>query len=146
MEGEQLDVSIIADDPEGDLVSYGIEEGLDSQYFEINQVGILSFSGSPPNFESPQDIGKDNTYEVRVYAQSSGTNKVTTDLTVTVLDANDPPMLDREGSSVVEIPENSSHVLSFNVTDEDHKFSKPDLVYVVDEKEVRYHNHTEQDE
>lgn len=145
-EGEQLNFSVIADDPEGDLVSYGIEEGFDSQYFDMNQVGILSFAGSPPNFESPQDIGKNNTYEVRVYAQSSGTGKVTSDLTVTVLDANDPPKLDREGSSVVEISENSSHVLTFNATDEDHDSSKPDLVYVVDGKEVRYHNHTEQDD
>jgi hypothetical protein len=145
-EGEQLNVSVIADDPEGDLVSYGIEEGFDSQYFDMNQVGILSFAGSPPNFESPQDIGKNNTYEVRVYAQSSGTGKVTSDLTITVLDANDPPKLDREGSSVVEISENSSHVLTFNATDEDHNSSKPDLVYVVDGKEVRYHKHTEQDE
>ena len=32
-EGEKLNVSVIADDPEGDLVSYGIEEGFDSQYF-----------------------------------------------------------------------------------------------------------------
>lgn len=145
-EGEQLNVSVIADDPEGDLVSYGIEEGFDSQYFDMNQIGILSFAGSPPNFESPQDIGKNNTYEVRVYAQSSGSGKVTSDLTVTVLDANDPPKLDREGSSVVEISENSSHVLTFNATDEDHDSSKPDLVYVVDGKEVRYHNHTEQDD
>ena len=87
-----------------------------------------------PNTKNPQDIGQNNIYEVRVYAQSSGTDKVTSDLTITVLDANDPPKLDCEGSSVVEIFENSSHVLSFYAIDEDHNPSKPDLVYVVDGK------------
>ena len=33
-------------------------------------------------------------------------------------------------------------VLTFNATDEDHNVSYPDLVYVVDGKEVRYQNHS----
>ena len=48
------------------------------------------------------------------------------------MDSNDVSKLDREGSSSVDVIENMGLVLTFNATDEDHNFSYPDLVYVVD--------------
>ena len=143
-EENQFITTLSGTDPEGDVVTYGIEQGFkDDEYFSVNQAtGELSFLISPRNFENPQDNGTNNSYEVRVSAQSSGTSKVTSDLVVNVLNANDPPTLDREGSSRVSVMENSSLVLTFNATDEDHNVSYPDLVYVVDGKEVRYQNHS----
>ncbi len=145
-EENQFITTLTATDPEGDVITYGIEQGFkDDKYFTVNQAtGELSFLISPRNFENPQDKGTDNSYEVRVFAQSIGTSKVTSDLVVNILNANDPPTLDREGSSRVSVMENSSLVLTFNATDEDHNVSFPDLVYVVDGKEVRYQNHSNQ--
>jgi len=145
-EENQFITTLTGTDPEGDVVTYGIEQGFkDDEYFSVNQAtGELSFLISPRNFEDPQDNGTNNSYEVRVFAQSSGTSKVISDLVVNVLNANDPPTLDREGSSRVSVMENSSLVLTFNATDEDHNVSYPDLVYVVDGKEVRYQNHSNQ--
>ena len=143
-EENQFITTLSGTDPEGDVVTYGIEQGFkDDEYFSVNHAtGELSFLISPRNFENPQDNGTNNSYEVRVFAQSSGTSKVTSDLVVNVLNANDPPTLDREGSSRVSVMENSSLVLTINATDEDHNVSYPDLVYVVDGKEVRYQNHS----
>ena len=62
---------------------------------------------------------------------------------VNVLNANDAPSLDREGSSRISVLENRSLVLTFDATDEDHNFSYPDLVYAVDGKEVRFQNHSD---
>ena len=145
-EENQFITTLTATDPEGDVITYGIEQGFkDDKYFTVNQAtGELSFLISPRNFENPQDKGTDNSYEVRVFAQSIGTSKVTSDLVVNILNANDPPTLDREGSSRVSVMENSSLVLTFIATDEDHNVSYPDLVYIVDGKEVRYQNHSNQ--
>ena len=145
-EEDQSITSLSASDPEGDIITYGIEQGYkDYSNFSINQAtGELSFTSAPGNFEDPNDAGHNNTYEIEVFAQSDGTAKVAHEIEVVVLDSNDAPTLDREGSSSVEVVENTGLVLTFNATDEDHNFSYPDLVYVVDGKEVRYQNHSDQ--
>ena len=61
-----------------------------------------------------------------------------------MLNTNDAPTLDRVGSSTIRVKENFSLALAFNATDEDHNFSYPDLVYVVDGQELRYQKHTGQ--
>ena len=144
-EEDQFITTLTASDPEGDVVIFGVEPGYkDDEYFSINQAtGQLSFQTSPRNFENPQDNGINNSYEIQVYAQSSGTSKVSQDIVVNVLNANDAPSLDREGSSRISVLENRSLVLTFDATDEDHNFSYPDLVYAVDGKEVRFQNHSD---
>ena len=145
-EEDQSITSLSASDPEGDIITYGIEQGYkDYSNFSINQAtGELSFTSAPGNFEDPNDAGQNNTYEIEVFAQSDGTAKVAHEIEVVVLDSNDAPTLDREGSSSVDVIENTGLVLTFNAMDEDHNFSYPDLVYVVDGKEVRYQNHSDQ--
>jgi alpha-tubulin suppressor-like RCC1 family protein len=145
-EEDQSITSLSASDPEGDAISYGIEHGYkDYSNFSINlATGELSFISAPGNFEDPNDAGQNNTYEIEVFAQSDGTAKVSHEIEIVVLNSNDAPTLDREGSSSVDVIENTGLVLTFNATDEDHNFSYPDLVYVVDGKEVRYQNHSDQ--
>ena len=91
-EENQFITTLTGTDPEGDVVTYGIEQGFkDDEYFSVNQAtGELSFY-IPQNFENPQDNGTNNSYEVRVFA-SGGTSKVTSDLVANVLNANDPTL------------------------------------------------------
>ena len=108
-EEDQSITSLSASDPEGDIITYGIEQGYkDYSNFSINQAtGELSFTSAPGNFEDPNDAGQNNTYEIEVFAQSDGTAKVAHEIEVVVLDSNDAPTLDREGSSSVEVVENT---------------------------------------
>ena len=65
--------------------------GDDSGDFSISSAGVLSFSTSP-DYESPADADTNNVYRVRIQA-SDGTSTGTLDVTVTVTDANEAPML-----------------------------------------------------
>ena len=65
--------------------------GDDSGDFSISSAGVLSFSTSP-DYESPADSDTDNVYQVTIKA-SDGTSTGTLDVTVTVTDANEAPML-----------------------------------------------------
>ena len=53
-----------ATDPEGDSIYFTIS-GLDSSLFKINSSGVLSFINAP-DYENPQDVDKDNIYDVEV--------------------------------------------------------------------------------
>ena len=65
--------------------------GDDSGDFSVSSAGVLSFSTSP-DYESPADSDTDNVYQVTIKA-SDGTSTGTLDVTVTVTDANEAPML-----------------------------------------------------
>ena len=115
----------------------------DFRNFSINQAtGELNFLSSPKNYEEPTDIGKDNIYEIVVFAESGGNLIVSQEVDIQVLNTNDAPTLDRVGSSTIIVKENFSLALAFNSTDEDHNISYPDIVYVVDGQELRYQKHT----
>ena len=65
--------------------------GDDSGDFSVSSAGVLSFRTSP-DYESPADSDTDNVYQVTIKA-SDGTSTGTLDVTVTVTDANEAPML-----------------------------------------------------
>ena len=68
--------------------------GDDSGDFSVSSAGVLSFSTSP-DYESPalsNHSDTDNVYQVTIKA-SDGTSTGTLDVTVTVTDANEAPML-----------------------------------------------------
>ncbi len=79
-----------AADPEGDPITWSLA-GADAGAFEIDATGVLTFA-APPDFENPSDQGGDNEYVVTVQA-FDGTNMGTRDVTVTVTDANEDPVL-----------------------------------------------------
>ena len=83
-------VSLAAEDPEGDPITYSIAGGSDSGLFEINpQTGALQFQFAP-DFEAPSDSDFDGVYDVVVRA-SDGQDYDEQTLSITVEDANDAP-------------------------------------------------------
>ena len=83
-----------ANDPEKGEITWSLS-GDDRGDLEISESGELAFKPSP-NFEAPADADTNNVYEVTVKA-SDGTHTVTMDVTITVTDANDPPVLPDQG-------------------------------------------------
>jgi Ca2+-binding RTX toxin-like protein len=77
----------IASDPEGRAITYSLT-GTDASLFTINTTtGAVSFK-TPPNYESPDDSGADNVYNVTVRA-SDGTATSTQAVAVTVTDVSE---------------------------------------------------------
>ena len=88
-EGSTAVTTVVATDADTvGSVSYRIAGGADAARFTINaSTGALSFA-STPDFESPQDTGVDNAYEVIVEADD-GVQATQQTLTVNVTDTND---------------------------------------------------------
>ena len=85
-----------AQDIEKDILNYSIQSGLDANLFDLkedsNSSAILSFKESP-NYELPfVSLLNNGEYQV-VLGVSDGLNVVEQLVTVTVTDANDPPIL-----------------------------------------------------
>ena len=85
--------TITAMDPDtDDTTTFSIDGGADASLFQIDEnTGALSFI-APPDFESPQDQGTDNIYNVDVRA-SDGTNNVVQSIAVTVDGVNELPTI-----------------------------------------------------
>ena len=90
-----------------------IGSNIDGSKFRISSTGILSFA-SAPNFEAPTDNGSDNIYLVTVQV-SDGAFTVTRDITVTVTNVNEAPVV--PGS--ITVAENTTQVLNPAATDQD---------------------------
>jgi hypothetical protein len=73
LENQIYVTDVVADEPDGQSVTYSIVGGVDGALFTIDPAtGLLTFA-TPPDFESPQDSDGDNRYEVLVRA-SDGIN------------------------------------------------------------------------
>lgn len=114
--------TVMAFDPDaGTTIVYSISGGADAAQFAINpSSGALTFVAAP-NFEAPTDTGADNAYEV-IVAASDGSLADSQALTVTVTNANEPPVITSNGggdSASVSIPENTTEVTTVATTDPD---------------------------
>ncbi len=88
-ENNTLVTTVTATDPDGDVISYAIAGGNDSNLFTIDSTtGELSFNNAP-NFESPADADGDNTYEVEVSAIDGSGSVDTQALNISVNDTNE---------------------------------------------------------
>ena len=104
-----------ADTGAGGTLTYSIT-GPDASKFAINATtGVLTFLVAP-NFEVPGDVGGNNVYDVTVTV-SDGTMTDTQDLSVTVTDANDAPVITSVGTA--NAAENQTTVATVTATDED---------------------------
>ena len=87
-------VTAVDDDSQDSVTGYSIESGADASLFSIvSSTGVLTFK-TAPNFENPQDSGRNNVYGVVVRATSGGVGRVKTvdqTITVTVIDVDEPP-------------------------------------------------------
>ena len=104
---DRVVASYSARDPENDPIVKWDVAGLDGDKFEIID-GKLSFE-QPPDFEARSDLDRDNDYEVTVVADG-GTMEGTYDVTVTVEDVNEAPVV----SGTDEFVLNENELLSSN--------------------------------
>ena len=91
--------NVEASDPEDDPITYTLEEGDDSGKFTLTSEGALSFKDAP-NYESPGDSDGDNQYILSI-TTSDGTLSETSDVTITVTDADDGPEVANEIAEVI---------------------------------------------
>ena len=94
-ENQSFAGSVGADDlDQGDAITdYTITGGADRNLIEINSGGTLSFKDDP-DFESPADAGRNNSYAVEVTVTGGSAGRALTaaqTVTVNVTDENEPP-------------------------------------------------------
>ena len=91
--GTGVVASYSAIDPEGAAVSWSLG-GVDAALFQIAANGDLSFR-SPPDHETPRDVGRDNVYNVTVEASDSSSPAKTGEhaVVVTVTGVDEPPVV-----------------------------------------------------
>ena len=77
--------------------------GDDGHLFEMSDLGALSFRAEP-DFENPQDVGRDNVYELEVVATDEGGLRGTLEVTVAVTELNEGPVV--SGTATFTIDEN----------------------------------------
>ncbi|TFB14677.1 hypothetical protein E3U55_12815 [Filobacillus milosensis] len=114
-ENNSFVLTVTADDPEGDSITYIIKEGKDSSHFKINDASGELFFSTAPDYEKPGDIDVNNTYEIDIEA-TDGYKGSTQTLIISVEDLNDnAPAIPNKS---LKITENNTKV-NFIVTDVD---------------------------
>jgi VCBS repeat-containing protein len=107
--------NVTATDPDGDTPTYAIVGSTDSSYFAIDSnTGALSFL-APPNFESPQDSGANNVYDITVRASDGGALFQDLAITITVTAVNEAPVFTSAAGPAVA--ENTTAVVDVDATD-----------------------------
>ena len=96
-----------ASDPQtGTTIRWSLT-GTDAGALAISDSGALTFS-SPPDFESPADLNRDNVYELAVAAADDEGNTDRVDCTITVTDVDEGPQISLEGAATTSVPENTA--------------------------------------
>ena len=114
--------TVSASDPDaGTKFSYAIVGGGDAARFVIDaNSGALAFK-TAPNFESPADVGLDNTYNVTVQVSDGALTAIQT-LAVTVTDVNEAPVIVSNGggkAATINVDENATAVTTVTASDAD---------------------------
>ena len=91
-----------ATDPEGADTRWVTLAGPDARHFVIDEFGELSFT-TPPDFDARADANRDNTYEVTVRASDEDNLVGSLNVTVTVTNVNEPPVV--TGLATIEVNE-----------------------------------------
>ena len=107
-----------ATDPEDPsaLITRWSLSGRDAGDFTISEGGELSFR-NVPDFEAPADSGRDNVYEFSVRA-SDGSNYGYLEVTVTVEDVNEAPVITTTSKTSFSYRENgTATIYTFSATD-----------------------------
>ena len=107
-------LSVTVEDVEDDVIGYSLS-GNDAEKLSISTSGAITFKTNP-DFETPTDTNSDNTYEITIEA-SDGTDSISDELVITILDVENEGNPIIEGLSSQSIDENDSISISFTVTD-----------------------------
>jgi len=96
--------------------------GVDNAFFALDTAtGLLIFT-SPPDFENPLDVNADNNYGVQVTVTDSGLLTDLQDITVTVTNVNEAPLITSYGglpTATDTILENATNVENIESIDPD---------------------------
>ena len=112
-----LTVTATDEDLPAQMITYEITGGADNARFSIDAVtGELAFR-TGPNFEDPTDADTDNIYEVHVTADDGHGRTDSQNISVTVTDVNDSPLI--MSLPTAGVPENQTSALTVTATDED---------------------------
>ena len=100
--GEDPVASFSATDDDGDVTTWALKEADDHEEFAISASGVLTFV-SPPDYDSPGDVGGDNVYNITVLAE--GGDRVGGDraVEVTVTDLNEPGTVSFKGNQQPQV-------------------------------------------
>src|SRR5262245_31102422 len=100
------DANATDDGENSGTLTYSLSSGGDNDLFNINAAtGEVTFKVSP-DFESPQDAGGDNTYNIVVHS-SDGVNDVTKAVAITVTNLDELAPVFDSGATAAAIDENS---------------------------------------
>ena len=105
-------------DPEGGTVTRWNVGGRDGGDFKISQEGTLTFRNTP-DYERPADSNRDNIYELQVRPYD-GRYYGSFDVTVTVNDVNEPPIITTTSSSATALQQKenqTSRLYTYRATD-----------------------------
>ena len=102
----------------GDTLTYSIS-GTDSSYFTIDPSGGELAFNTAPDYESPSDDGKDNTYELSITATDSMAKQAQQSLTISINNLNDNAPQFVLASTAFDVLENSTSVTTIAATDAD---------------------------
>ena len=101
-----------ATDPQRQSITWTLE-GIDRGDFTItgdsSGRGVLAFS-TPPDFEAPADLDRENDYELAVIATDEDSHADRLSFTITVTDVNEGPEISRVGSAPGSVPENQEQM------------------------------------
>ena len=96
--------SFNAADDDGDATTWSLEESGDYKKLSISADGVLTFM-SPPDFDSPGDLGEDNVYNVTVLAEGGERAGGERAVEVTVTDLNEPGTVTFMGNQQPQVGE-----------------------------------------
>ncbi len=113
VENRQGVFTVVATDPEGDPIKFGLSGGPDKAFISINpDTGAMGFRVIR-DFETPQDADKNNLYDFNVTATDNaigGANTATRSLTYEITDRNEAPTWKLFSRPNPRMQENSSAV------------------------------------
>ncbi len=115
--------SVTGSDPDGaGPLSYSVVGGADAARFAIDAVtGVLTFV-APPDFESPNDVGTDNVYDVIVQVSDGLGGSDSQSVAVMVTNQNEAPVIVSNGggpTAAIAIVENGTTVSTVAAIDPD---------------------------
>ncbi len=123
LEGTTAVTTVTATDANaGQNVTFTLASGADAGLFSITTAGELTFN-TAPDYETPEDTGSNNIYEVTVTATDGQSVPLTATqtFTVTVTDENEHAPVFTGGATVVAVTyaENSTTAVTVGATDAD---------------------------
>ena len=97
-----------AADPEQGAIIWSVS-GTDGSFFAIDERGQFSFKEeSPPDFDTPGDLGGDNLYNVTIEARDPDSHTARLPVIVRVTQIDEGPVITRQGSAPGSVRENQA--------------------------------------